>query len=319
MNRTKNAGLLFFSIVIFYLLGNGLLVVFKEYIKNFSIYSLILVSQGLILTPVIIFLIVTKSNPIRLIPYKKIKISNLILVIICTYLMIPLMMTINAISQLFSQNVMGQTLDGVLGSPFWINYIFIAMVPAIFEEFTFRGVMYHTMRKGSVKYAIILSGIMFGIVHLNINQFCYTVFLGIFFAFLVEGTGSMFSSIIAHLVVNGNSVILLTLLNKLTTRFDQLGISMEDLAKESGNSLSASQNISILQVLIGIGFWGVISLGSTVLAVLLFIAICKRCNRWDHIKSIFSIEKSEKMVTIPFIFATIIGALVMVVTEVLRI
>lgn len=315
MTKSKNASILFLIIVIVYFLGSW--TIYRLRLKGIEMptYPLFLVSQGLIVIPGILFLFVTKSNPLQYIPYKKIKISNLLLVVLCTYLMVPLMSTISMISQLFVKNTMSEAMDSLLNGPFWINFIFIAISPAIFEEFVFRGIMFHTVRNASIKYGVILSSIMFGMIHLNINQFCYTVFMGMFFALLIEATGSIYSSMTAHLVINGNSVILLTLVNYITKKSQELGIPVESLTQQSGQPADVYSDLSLLQIVMVVGTWIVISIGATVLAALVFMYLCKRCNRWEHIKSILKTKKTENVVTFPFVLGISFCLIFMVYTE----
>ena len=60
--------------------------------------------------------------------------------------------------------------------------------------------------------AILLTGFLFGCMHMNLNQFIYAFALGIYLAFLVEATGSIFSSMIAHFTLNATSVVMSFLL-----------------------------------------------------------------------------------------------------------
>ena len=50
--------------------------------------------------------------------------------------------------------------------------------------------------------AALMSGLLFGCFHLNINQALYAFVMGIVFAYMVEATGSLWSSVIAHFAVN---------------------------------------------------------------------------------------------------------------------
>lgn len=316
MKTTKNAGILFLTIIIVYILGIFAIQKLRMNGMEGSTYSLLLVSQGLIVIPGLIFLFITKSNPIQFIPYRKIKISNLLLVILCTYLMIPLMTTISLISQLFVKDITSKAIGNMMDGPFLLNYLFIAVSPAIFEEFIFRGVMFHTMRKANIKYAVLISSIMFGLVHLNFNQFCYALFMGIFFALLIEATGSIYSSMTAHLIINGNSVILLTFINLFLKKAKEMGISAEVFSKQSEQSLQFYEGLSTIQILFSIGIWIIISIGTTALAGVVYMVLCKRCNRWEHVKSIWKEKKKEKIVTIPMILGAFICVLFMVLREV---
>ena len=55
--------------------------------------------------------------------------------------------------------------------------------------------------------AIILSAVIFGLMHYNIVQFIYAFLLGIFFAHLLEKTGELWTCILAHLAANMFSLL----------------------------------------------------------------------------------------------------------------
>ena len=51
-------------------------------------------------------------------------------------------------------------------------------------------------------------GLLFGMAHLNGQQFFYAFLMGTIFCYFVIRTGSIFSSILSHLVINGSQTIL---------------------------------------------------------------------------------------------------------------
>ena len=51
--------------------------------------------------------------------------------------------------------------------------------------------------------SVILNGLLFAVFHLDLQQGLYTFLMGILFATLVIRTNSIFSSIIAHITING--------------------------------------------------------------------------------------------------------------------
>ena len=80
----------------------------------------------------------------------------------------------------------------------FLNILFVALLPAFVEEFVFRGVFYQTYRKSSMKAALVLSGLLFGCMHMNFNQFLYTFVFGMILVFMMEATGSIVTSMICH-------------------------------------------------------------------------------------------------------------------------
>ena len=55
----------------------------------------------------------------------------------------------------------------------------MAATPAIVEELAYRGFILGNYRYGGRLAAIIISGIMFGVMHMNFNQMAYAMILGI--------------------------------------------------------------------------------------------------------------------------------------------
>lgn len=91
----------------------------------------------------------------------------------------------------------------------WFILINVALVPAIFEEFMYRGFFLNILKKsGGPALAIILSGIMFGAYHIRFTQFIPLSFLGMLLGFLAWKSDSIFPAMTGHFVNNGLSVIL---------------------------------------------------------------------------------------------------------------
>ncbi len=85
----------------------------------------------------------------------------------------------------------------------------ISLAPAICEELLFRGLIYGSLEKKiGVKKAIIISGLLFGAFHLYPAKILTTGILGIFFAFVVYKTGSIYPAMFIHFL--NNALALLT-------------------------------------------------------------------------------------------------------------
>lgn len=117
---------------------------------------------------------------------------------------------INVVSQLFTPNLVGSHMtELILRYPLPAAFFVIAVMPAVCEELIFRGILYRNYRKYKVWIAVVLSGFLFGIMHMNLNQFFYAFALGLAFALVNEITGSFLPSVFLHLYVNGRSVVVL--------------------------------------------------------------------------------------------------------------
>lgn len=89
-----------------------------------------------------------------------------------------------------------------------IYFICIAIIPAITEEIAFRGVVLNFLRPYGDGFAVLISAILFGLVHGNFVQIPFAFIVGLVCAVLVVKTNSIIPSILLHLLNNGTSVIL---------------------------------------------------------------------------------------------------------------
>jgi len=102
---------------------------------------------------------------------------------------------------------------GLLGDPsigiFMINFLMIAILPAVFEEMLFRGVLMKQLTKvsGSHHIGILLSGIIFGLIHGQVFKFLPIAVLGILLGYLYWWTKNLWFPIAAHFFHNGIQVI----------------------------------------------------------------------------------------------------------------
>ncbi len=105
----------------------------------------------------------------------------------------------------FTAGMFVQMKDHILG------VISIALVAPVFEEMLFRGAIEgHLLRTWKNPYAAILvSALIFGVIHLNPAQIPYAFVLGLVLGWLYWRTSSLLPCILLHLVNNGLSVALM--------------------------------------------------------------------------------------------------------------
>lgn len=103
------------------------------------------------------------------------------------------------------------TIGGLL-----LNLIVIALIPAVGEELTFRGVLQQslTRRLKSPHVAIFLSAAIFSFIHFQFYGFLPRLFLGLLLGYMFYLTGSLWASILMHFLNNGTVVVLYYLNNK---------------------------------------------------------------------------------------------------------
>lgn len=89
-----------------------------------------------------------------------------------------------------------------------LGLIFTAVLPAICEENLHRGMLLFGNTGMGMKNNILLTGLMFGLLHMNIEQFFYATIIGIFLNFVLYITESVYPCMIIHFMNNGIGVLL---------------------------------------------------------------------------------------------------------------
>ncbi len=99
----------------------------------------------------------------------------------------------------FVQNQLANVTESV---SLWAIAFCMVLCAPILEEYVFRKLIVdRTIRYGQGT-AVLVSGLMFGLFHGNLNQFVYAFVLGMFLAFLYVKTGNLKITIAIHMMVN---------------------------------------------------------------------------------------------------------------------
>lgn len=145
--------------------------------------------------------------------------SFLICIMICIALMIVGNLVGNVINlvltTLFSDLNAFTLNDFVFNdSPYFFLVLAVICAPII-EEILLRKVFIDRVRKFGDGWAILLSGLLFGLLHGNFTQFFYAALLGAFLAFIYIKTGKLQYTIAMHMILNfiGSAVPLMLLRN----------------------------------------------------------------------------------------------------------
>lgn len=169
-----------------------------------------LITELAVVLPGLIFVAASREKLFSFLGFHKMKIGSVFMVGLFTFLSMPLITLMNLFSQIWVENetvAMMESFD-VNNMPFWEMFLSLAIVAPLFEEVICRGIFYRSYRRsGSALKAMLLSALLFALLHMNFNQAAYAVVMGIMAVLLVEATGSLWSSIIYHGLINGSSCI----------------------------------------------------------------------------------------------------------------
>jgi uncharacterized protein len=116
---------------------------------------------------------------------------------------------------------------------FAINLLMIAIIPAIGEEFLFRGVLqklFHQWTK-NIHFAVIFSAFLFSAIHMQFYGFIPRFIMGVMLGYTFVWTGSLWVPILIHFVNNSAAVIASYLMS------DTMGNSIVDTMGTGENAL----------------------------------------------------------------------------------
>lgn len=274
-------------------------------------------SQLLLLIPALLALFVFHEKPTGVICFRPIKITTCLWIFLFTFLMTPLIVTVNAFSMMFSDNTVMSISDELLREPYIIMVLIMGIAGPFCEEFVFRGVIFGSFRKsGRVAASIVVQALLFGLMHLNFNQFCYAFVIGIALGVLVEVTGSIWSGFVMHAAINASNVTLMyvseSVLNSLGASQDTGGYTQDMMA-------------AVMCV------YMVIALVTTSIAVCVLVAIAHNEGGQVRLKQLFSVQtgpgeqrvilepaKKESLLSVWAVAAIVICGSYMILIEILK-
>lgn len=92
--------------------------------------------------------------------------------------------------------------------PLWLSFATFAIAPAICEELAFRGFILSGLQRSRHKWLpIVISGILFGVIHMIPKQQFNASLLGLVLGLLAVRSESLVPGVIFHLIFNGTQVL----------------------------------------------------------------------------------------------------------------
>lgn len=270
---------------------------------SIGILPSLLLSQAIIFLPSVLFLAGTGTKVGDLIAWAKPKWSVSLLIALFTFLCMPLIVTVNALSMLFVENEVSNLQPLLQGVPAWQIVLMIGILGPLSEEFVFRGVIYHGYRRsGRFVASMVMSAVLFGLIHLNFNQMSYAVLVGLIGVLIIEGTGSFFYSFLFHALINLVNVVQLLMQSPETAAMD---------AQQTREMVESLMQMPYEQAMcIVIAVYAVISCFTTALAGCLYYLILKKEGRTEHIRLIFAGEgkagikdENRRLWSLPLVFS----------------
>lgn len=173
-----NSATIFFACLMVLYIAVELIALYTGWLEHITMLQNILISQGIIFIPTILFFVITKQNFRETVRLNKMHVGTYFIIPLLVLCIEPVMTVVNAISMLFVKNYISAAATQVVTGYSYLTAMgLMALTPAIVEELAYRGVI-----------------------------------LGIIFGIVVEASGSIIATMEMHFLINGLSVSLSYLL-----------------------------------------------------------------------------------------------------------
>lgn len=301
MIAVKNSNLLYMLVLIIILVGEILLyVIFPTMPVH---VSTVIFQFAFILLPAVLYVIFSKSSIKLSLRLNKLTKKSAVICLLIGLCSIPLVGTIGSLSELVFHNHIQDSVAMFPSMPLaaWLGIL--ALTPTICEEIFMRGVVLSGYRNVSIKKAALMNGFLFGMFHMNLNQFVYTFILGIILTYTVSITNSIFSSMIIHFTFNSPSAIATWAMQDSQNKIEPV---------KAFSDYTPNELISFL-----LSNFGVLIISIAILMIL--IKSLKRNNRYltntnsgSYLDNINTPKEKERLFTAPIYVSIIIFLIVSV-------
>ncbi len=202
-------GIIISIIIVAYIFVSGR----EELSQDTYTYTLLVLTQIIaVLLPAMIYLKFKKVKVKEVLRFKPIKLPQIGLIIIlgltgqfiAQLLNFPIILLLQLLGEIPPPVIpIPENLHGLA-----VSIIIIAVFPAVCEEIFMRGIVMRAYERRGTKAAIVLSAILFGLMHGDIKNLIGPIFFGLLFGYLVIRTGSIFAGMIAHFINNAVAITL---------------------------------------------------------------------------------------------------------------
>ena len=141
---------------------------------------------------------------IKLKKVEPVKLAQLSAITVCG---IPIALFLNYFAGILS-SAGADSAEDVNTYPLILSLVVFAVVPAVVEEFVFRGVILGAYSKVDVKAGIVISSMFFALLHFSFGSVMYGFFFGLLFAVIRLSTGNLVYTIIMHCLFNTINVLM---------------------------------------------------------------------------------------------------------------
>lgn len=223
-------------------------------VQGREFYSGILITEFvLVIGPPLAFLLIGRYDLKKVLRLNKISFLNLVLIFCIMLLAIPLAGVFNLINLWIVNSIFGKvTLTQIPTArnfgEMLINVLVIGGSAGFCEETAFRGTIQRGFERFGAVKSILITALLFGLMHLDFQRLFGTFMLGALIGFIVYRTNSLYGGMLAHFTNNSAAVVMGFISVKITDFMEKSGANVTT-GSNAGNIFSTFGNMPKVQLL----------------------------------------------------------------------
>lgn len=306
MKKVLKANIYFLIILLLEIFAPIALLPIYKFIGLTDIRIVLLINHiVLFLLPALIYLLINKLPIKQTLRLNRLYLKDTLLIILLGFLVQPVMMFFSLISAFFFNNEVGAFVSQITSTPYILLLGLIALLPSITEEVTIRGIVLSGYENQNKYIAALITGLFFGILHLDPQQFLYATALGFLFAIVVRITNSIYASMIMHFIINGTSATIAKISSMIVEIFPNINEGAEITLK----NISTSEKMMLV---LSYGFLAIVFSVFVFLIVYYLDKINKKRNI-EYRNDVYEKNTKEKVINLPFVLIIVIYIIYMII------
>lgn len=259
----------------------------------------------LFLLPALIYLLINKLSIKQTLRLNRLYLKDTLLIILLGFIVQPVMMFFSLISSFFFNNEVGAFVSEITSTPYILLLGLIALLPSITEEVTIRGIVLSGYDNQNKYIAALITGLFFGILHLDPQQFLYATALGFLFAIVVRITNSIYASMIMHFIINGTSATIAKISSMIVEIFPNINEGAELTLK----NISTSEKMMLV---LSYGFLAIV-FSIFVFLIVYYLDKINKKRSIEYRNDEYEKNTKEKIINLPFVLIIVIYIIYMII------
>jgi membrane protease YdiL (CAAX protease family) len=165
----------------------------------------------IILIPAALFLYVHKLSPVPFLRICGLSVPEALLIVLMSVTSSFVASVLNAFVVFLLEKAGPVKTEGIPPpenvNELWLQIFVIAILPAICEEFFFRGIIFRSFESLGTGMAMGVSAVYFALFHFDLRNLAGPLFLGFLITWYCYRSGSIFAAVLAHFINNLMAVL----------------------------------------------------------------------------------------------------------------